>query len=648
MIVYLSEDRDNMSTAETQTLQFQAEAKQVLDLMIHSLYTTKDIFLRELISNASDALDRLRVESLTNPDLLGKDELFEITIESDHDARTVTVHDSGIGMSREEVIEHIGTIAKSGTRELLENLKGKSGDLAEKMIGQFGVGFYSTFMVADKVSLLTRRAGGDQATLWESTGDGQYTVTEGEKFRRGTSITLHLKPVDTESGLEDFTEEWIVKRIVKQYSDFVAYPIEYRSTGKDADKKKDKEAGPINSMKPIWTRPDSEVTEEEHKEFYKHVSHDWNEPLKHFSFKAEGRIEYQALLYLPSQAPMDLFFDTGKFGLQLYVRKVLIMDNCEDLLPRYLRFVKGLVDSSDLPLNISRQRLQEDRHITQIRKWITKKVIDTLGDMSRNDKESYLTLWKQFGRVMKEGVSFDFENKDKLIPLLLFDSSHDKENLTDLKGYVNRMQSDQNDIFYLSGDSRSRIENSPHLEALQERELEVLYLSDPIDELMVQALTEFEGKKLKSIGKGTVALGSEEEQNTARKDLNVRAIEHVDLLGLLKTRLEKYVKEVRLTNRLTDSPACLVVSDEDFSPHLQRILKAQQGNSPDQLRIMELNPDHDIVQKLHARVKENKDDPSIGEFADLLFGYAMIAEGSELPDPTKFNHAIAKLMVDSI
>ncbi len=636
-----------MSTAET--LQFQAEAKQVLDLMIHSLYTNKEIFLRELISNASDALDRLRVESLTNPDLLGKDELFEITIESDADARTVTVHDSGIGMSRDEVVEHIGTIAKSGTRELLESLKGKSGDLAEKMIGQFGVGFYSTFMVADSVSLLTRRAGDDKATLWKSTGDGQYTLSEGEKFRRGTSITLHLKPVDTESGLEDFTEEWIVKRIVKQYSDFVTYPIEFRPTGKDADKKEeDKETGPINSMKPIWARPPSEVTEDEHKEFYKHVSHDWNEPLKHFAFKAEGRIEYQALLYLPSQAPMDLFFDTGKFGLQLYVRRVLIMDNCEDLLPRYLRFVKGLVDSSDLPLNISRQRLQEDRHITQIRKWITKKIIDTLGDMFRNDRENYTTLWTHFGRVIKEGVGFDFENKDKLTPLLLFASSHDKENLTSLKDYANRMKSDQDEIFYLTGESRSRIENSPHLEAFKARDLEVLFLSDPVDELMVQSLTEFDGKKLKSVGKGTVSLGSDEEQNTARKDLNAKAIDHVDLLGLLKAKLEKHVKEVRLSNRLTDSPACLVVAEEDFSPHLQRILQAQQGNSPEQLRILELNPDHDIVKKLQARVTANKDDPAINEFADLLFGYAMIAEGSELPDPTQFNHAVAKLMVDSL
>ena len=636
-----------MSTAET--LQFQAEAKQILDLMIHSLYTNKEIFLRELISNASDALDLLRVESLTKPELLGKDKIFEIIIESDKKARTLTIHDSGIGMSRDEVIQHIGTIARSGTRELLESLKGKTDELTEKLIGQFGVGFYSAFMAADRISLLTRRAGEEKASLWESAGDGEYTISEAEKFRRGTSVTLHLKPVDTEGGIEDFTEEWIVKRIVKQYSDFVTYPIHFRGTGKEAAKKKDgKEGGAINSMKPIWVRPASEVSEEEYKEFYKHITHDWNEPLQRLSFKAEGRIEYQALLYLPSQAPMDLFFEVGKFGLQLYVRKVLIMENCEDLLPRYLRFVKGMVDSSDLPLNISRQRLQEDRHIVQIRKWLTRKVIDALSDMAQNDKGTYSTFWKEFGRVLKEGVSFDFENKDKITPLLLLDSSEDPDKQTTLKEYVARTKSDQKEIFYLTGDSRETIANSPHLEAFKAKGVEVLFLSDPIDELMVQALTEYEDKKLKSIGKGTVALGSDEEQNEARKDLNAKQVEYLDLMSLLKKKLEDHVKEVRLTNRLTDSPACLVVSEEDFSPQLERILKAQQVGPEKQKRIMELNPAHNIIQKLQARVRANKEDPAIDEYAELLFGCALIAEGSALAEPTKFNHALAELMADSI
>ena len=636
-----------MSTVET--LQFQAEAKQVLDLMIHSLYTNKEIFLRELISNASDALDRLRVESLTQPTLLGKDELFEIIIESDKEARTLTIHDSGIGMNRDEVIQNIGTIAKSGTRELLESLKGRTSELTDKLIGQFGVGFYSAFMVADRVSLVTRRAGEDKATLWESAGDGQYSLSETEKFRRGTTVTLHLKPVDSESGVEDFAEDWVLKRIVKQYSDFVTYPIHYRQTGKEADKKKDaSESGPINSMRPIWARPASEVTEDEYKEFYKHISRDWNDPLKHLSFKAEGRIEYQALLYLPSQAPMDMFFETGKFGLQLYVRKVLIMENCEDLLPRYLRFVKGMVDSSDLPLNISRQRLQEDRHIAQIRKWLTRKVVDALTDISENDKETYSTFWEHFGRVLKEGVSFDFENKDRITPLILFDSSHDPEKKTTLSEYVMRMNSDQKEIFYLTGESGESIANSPHLEAFKARDVEVLFLSDPIDELMVQALTEYDEKKLKSIGKGTVSLGSDEEQSKTRKDLNAKQVEYVDLMSLLKKKLDSHITEVRLTNRLTDSPACLVVSDEDFSPQLDRILRAQQGRTEKQKRIMELNPAHDIVQKLQARVQTDKNDPLIDDYAQLLLGSAQIAEGSELGDSKRFTEALTKLMKENV
>ncbi len=634
-----------MSTAET--MQFQAEARQVLDLMIHSLYTHKDIFLRELISNASDALDRLRVEALTNPNLLGKDDRFEIVIEIDSNERTLTIHDSGIGMSRDEVVRHIGTIAKSGTQEAIEALKENADDLAEKLIGQFGVGFYSAFMVADRVSLLTRRAGESTATLWESSGDGEFTVSEAEKFRRGTSITLHLKAVDTEGEGEDFTEEWIIERIVKQYSDFVTYPIGFQ--GKDAEKKDGGDSGkPINSMQPIWTRSPEEVKEEEYKEFYKHISHDWNEPLTHFSFRAEGRIEYQALLYLPSQAPLDLSFDVGKFGLQLYVRKVLIMENCEDLLPRYLRFVKGLVDSSDLPLNISRQRLQEDRHIIQIRKWLTKKIVDALAEMLKNDKENYLTFWKQFGRVLKEGVAFDFEYRDKLTPLLLFDSSNEAESPTTLGQYVTRMQSEQEEVFYLTGESAEMIGASPHLEAFRTRGVEVLYMSDPVDELALQALGEFDGKKLKSVAKGTVDLGDKEERKASRRNLNAKQAEMADLMSVLKKKLASQVKEVRVTNRLTDSPACLVVAEEDFSPQLERIMQAQQGKGPKQLRILELNPEHEIVKNLQARVRADENDPLLDEYAELLFGYGLIAEGSDVANPASFNRAVAKLMLAGI
>src|SRR3989442_581195 len=399
-------------TTNTETFQFQAEARQVLDLMIHSLYTQKEIFLRELISNASDALDRLRCEALSRPELIGSDEKLEIWIESDPKGRTLTISDNGVGMSREEVIANIGTIAKSGTRDLLPSLRDKSSETLTTLIGQFGVGFYSAFMAADRVTLVTRRAGDEKAIQWESAGDGTFTITEASKFTRGTSITLHLKKFEEDAEIDDFTDKWVIERIVKRYSDFVAYPVIYKDKeGKEADKT-------LNSMKPIWTRPRSEVKDDEYKEFYKHISHDWNEPLRTWSFRAEGRSEYQALLFVPSQAPFDLFYATGKFGLHLFVRRVLIMEHCEELLPPYLRFVRGVVDSADLPLNVSRQRLQEDRHIEQVRKWLTKKVLDSLEEMQKNETDKYVEFWKQFGPVLKEGIA-DFDNKEKLTGLYL-------------------------------------------------------------------------------------------------------------------------------------------------------------------------------------------------------------------------------------
>src|SRR3989449_5262984 len=492
-------------TTNVETFQFQAEARQVLDLMIHALYTNKEIFLRELISNASDALDRLRFESLSQPELIGPEDKLEIWIESDPKARTVTISDNGIGMSRDEVIANIGTIAKSGTRELLQTLREKqSSDTLTTLIGQFGVGFYSGFMVADRVTLVTRRAGEDKATQWESAGDGAFTISEASKFTRGTSITLHLKKFEEDAEIDDFTDKWVIERIVKRYSDFVAYPIIYKShDSKEPDRT-------LNSMKPIWTRPRSEVTDDEYREFYKHISHDWNEPMKTWSFRAEGRSEYQALLFVPSQAPFDLFYATGKFGLHLYVRRVLIVEHCEELLPPYLRFIRGVVDSADLPLNVSRQRLQEDRHVTQIRKWLTKKVLESLEEMQKNENEGYIRLWAQFGRALKEGI-MDFENKEKLTDRYLFESSHDPGKLTTLKDYVARMNTDQSAIYFLTGPSRRAVENSPHLEAFREKRYEVLFLVDPVDEMLVQWLPEGEGKKLKSVGKGVADLGEEKE-----------------------------------------------------------------------------------------------------------------------------------------
>jgi molecular chaperone HtpG len=624
-----------MST-NTETFQFQAEARQVLDLMIHSLYTNKEIFLRELISNASDALDRLRFEALSNPDLIDKDDRLEIIIESDPKARTITVHDNGVGMSREEVITHIGTIAKSGTRELLQSLKEKqSSDVLNTLIGQFGVGFYSAFMVADRVQLLTRRAGDDKATQWESAGDGTYTITDARKLTRGTSITLHLKKFEEDDDVDDFTDKFVISRIVRQYSDFVAYPIYYKESG---GKQEDK---PLNSMKPIWTRPRSEVTDDEYKEFYKHISHDWNEPMKTWSFRAEGRTEYQALLFIPSQAPLDLFYQTAKYGLHLYVRRVLIMEHCEDLVPAYLRFVRGVVDSSDLPLNVSRQRLQEDRHIAQIRKWITKKVLDSLEEMQKNDMEKYLQFWKQFGRVLKEGASFDFDNKDKLLSLSLFESSADPQKLTTLKEYVAHMKEGQSAIYYITGPSRRAVENSPHLEAFKEKGYEVLYLVDPVDEALVQWVPEFEEKKLKSVAKGTADLGDETDLRDKLKDFS-------KMIDVLHSKLQDRVKQVRLSGRLKSSPVCLVVGEQDVSPNLEKMLSQMKMDHEKQKRIMEINPDHELVVKMRERLSANPEDPLLDDFVQVLYGYALLAEGSELDDPQKFNQAVMHVMAKAM
>ena len=617
-------------TTNMETFQFQAEARQVLDLMIHSLYTQKEIFLRELISNASDALDRLRFEALSRPELIGSDERLEIWIESDSKERTLTISDNGIGMSRDEVIANIGTIAKSGTRDLLQSLRDRPSETLTSLIGQFGVGFYSAFMVADRVTLVTRRAEEDKAAQWESTGDGTFTVTEASKFTRGTSITLHLKKFEEDVEIDDFTDKWVIERIVKRYSDFVAYPIIYKShDSKEPDKT-------LNSMKPIWTRQRSEVKDEEYTEFYKHISHDWNEPMKTWSFRAEGRSEYQALLFVPSQAPFDLFYATGKFGLHLYVRRVLIMEHCEELLPPYLRFVRGVVDSADLPLNVSRQRLQEDRHIAQIRKWLTKKVLDSLEEMQKNENDKYVELWKQFGPVLKEGIS-DFDNKEKLTALYLFESSGDSEKLMTIKDFVAQMKGDQNAIYYLTGPSRRAIENSPHLEGFKEKGYQVLFLVDPVDEMLVQWLPDFEGKKLKSIGKGAADLG--EAENLKEKERQFS-----NLTTALQKKLDDRVKEVRLSGRLTSSPACLVVSEGDVSPHLEKLLNKVKGETTRQKRIMELNPNHEII----ARMRDRGDDAIIEDVAEVLYGYALLAEGSELQDPVKFNQAVMRVLAKTV
>lgn len=645
-----------MSTAPVlESFQFQAETTQLLHLMIHSLYTQREIFLRELISNASDALDRLRFEALTNPELVPGDHKYEIRLKPDLAARRLTISDTGIGMSRQELIDHIGTIARSGTQELRKRMKeSQSAEAFAELIGQFGVGFYSAFMVADKVTIVTRRAGESVATQWESGGDGTYTLGDAEKAGCGTDITLHLKQPDAENGIEDYTDRWKLSMIVHKYSDFIAYPIIYEGPPQepgepeDATKEIKIETKTLNSMKPLWTRSRSEVSDSDYNDFYKHLSNDWTEPLKVLPLKAEGTFEYEALLFIPSQAPYDLFYHGSESGLRLYARRVMVMDKCEDLLPRYLRFIKGVVDSSDLPLNISRQRLQQDRHITQIRKWLTRKLLDAFGEMKEKESEKYLTLWSQFGRALKEGVGSDYENKEKLLPLLLFESSNDPKELTTLKSYVERMKPEQTEILYLTGESRKVIENSPHLEAPKQKGYEVLYLSDAVDELLVQSVYEFESKRLKSVTKGKIQLGTEEEKKQGEEQLKKKEEEYKAFLEASQKKLDEYVKQMRFSARLVSSPACLVTEEHEYSPNLERLLQKGKGGGPKQRRIMELNPDHPIIARLFDRFKTNAEDPAVGNSMELLFELALLAEGSEIADPVRLNQLTLELLQQSL
>lgn len=641
---------------QAETYRFEAEVQQLLKLVINSLYTDKDIFVRELVSNASDALDRLRLEALTRPEIATEEEP-RIVVVPDEQARTLTIHDNGVGMSREEVIANIGTIAKSGTAELLQQLRERpTGEGAAQLIGQFGVGFYSSFMAADRVELVTRRAGEEEATRWESTGDGTYTVTEAEREGHGTSITLHLKPVDRDNGIDDYAERWTLQRIIKQHCDFITYPvvlvvekeIEAAEGGEEAPEAEARETEEkvVNSMRPIWARSPAEVAEEEYRDFYKTISHDWTEPLETIHQRGEGVIEYQALLFIPSQAPRDLFYAGAKPGLKLYVKRVMVMESSEDLLPRYLRFVRGVVDSPDLPLNVSRETLQDDRNIRQIRKALVKKVLGVLTGMLEGSRERYVEFWKQFGRAIKEGVGQDHEQRDTLNQLLLFESSRDPEALTTLQEYVDRMPEEQQAIYYLTGPSRAVIENNPTLEVFREKGFEVLYLSDPVDELVVQSLWDFGGKKLRSVSKGVVDLGEKEkeaEEGNAEQEEKFKPF-----LEALEKKLETWVKQVRLSGRLTRSPVVLVGAEHDYSPYLERMLATGVNDAPKQRRIMELNPGHEVVSRIRERWEANAEDPVVGDYAELLYGWGLIAEGSPLHDPVRYNQLVAELMGRSL
>ncbi len=623
-----------MST-QTETLEFQSEARQLLQLMIHSIYSNKDVFLRELVSNASDALDKLRLETFRDKDVVADTSDLHVRIEADRVARTLTIRDNGIGMTRDEVVTLIGTIAKSGTAELLQKLREtKDAAASADLIGQFGVGFYSTFMVADKVVLTTRHAGTDEGVRWESSGEGTYTIEPAEDLPQGTSVTLHLKPEDAENHLFDYTSPGKLREIVKRYSDFITWPIRMASSSDDGGD----ELETVNSMKALWARSASEVTEEENTEFYRHVSHDWSPPLETVRLQAEGTFEYQALLFIPSRAPMDLFMREGQRGVQLYVKRVFIMEDCEALVPEYLRFIKGVVDAQDLSLNVSREILQQDRQIQLIRRRLVKKVLSAVKTMMADSPDRYTTFWQEFGRVVKEGLVSDEANRETIVEICSFASTGDQEKPTTLRAYVDRMKDGQQDIYYLTGESRAAIEQSPHMEALRDKGFEVLVLTDPIDEMWVDAVGEYNGHTLRSIAKGQVDLGGTDGAETAE---DTKDEEFGPLLTWLTTTLGEDVKEVRLSTRLTASPACIVGDTHDMTPTLERMYRSMGQELPPIKRILELNPKHPLVTGLRAAHAERGEETDLAELARLLHDMALLADGGDLADPSGFVKRLA-------
>ncbi|MGU3294725.1 molecular chaperone HtpG [Williamsia sp. M5A3_1d] len=646
--------------------EFQAETRQLLDLMVHSVYSNKDSFLRELVSNASDALDKLRLQAFQDKDLQVDTSDLHITIERDTQARTLTIRDNGIGMSRDDVVGLIGTLARSGTAELRKKLaEAQDSAASADLIGQFGIGFYSTFMVADTVTLLTRKAGESEGTRWRSSGEGTYTIETVADAPQGTSVVLELKPADTDDHLYDYTSESKIRELVKRYSDFIAWPIrmDVERTEKVEPEGEDDTAEPtertvvstetLNSMKALWARSKDEVTEEEYTEFYRHVSHGWDEPLETISLKAEGTFEYQALLFIPSQAPFDLFMRERSGGISLYVKRVFIMDDCEELMPEYLRFVKGVVDAADLSLNVSREILQQDRQIRAIRRRLTKKVLSTISDIKSSRPDDYDTLWAEFGRALKEGLLSDQDNRDALLDISSFASTNDPEKLTSLSDYVSRMKPGQSEIYYITGETRQAMENSPHMEAFRAKGVEVLLLGDPVDEMWVGSVPEFDGKPLRSIAKGEVDLDddegkSEDEKKEAEAEKAERDKAFADLTAWLTTTLDENVKETRLSTRLTDSPACLVGDTFSFSPQMEKLYRASGQILPPSKRILELNPDHPLVVALREAREEKGDDQSLVDTAHLLYGMAVIAEGSELTDPARFAKLLAERLAQTV
>ncbi|TJZ74770.1 molecular chaperone HtpG [Chitiniphilus eburneus] len=622
-----------------ETLGFQTEVKQLLHLMIHALYSNKEIFLRELISNASDACDKLRFEALDNGALYEGDGELAIRLSFDKDARTITIADNGIGMRRDEVIANIGTIARSGTKEFFSQL---TGDAAKDshLIGQFGVGFYSAFIVADKVTLTTRRAGETQGTRWESQGDGEYTVEDVAKAGRGTEIVLHLK-----EGEDEFLNDWRLRSVITKYSDHINLPIlmpkrpEYDDEGKEIPAEGSET---VNQANALWTRNKADITDEQYQEFYKHVAHDFETPLAWSHARIEGRQEYTELLYVPRRAPFDLYDRDRRHGVKLYVKRVFILEDHEKLMPQYLRFVRGVIDSNDLPLNVSREILQASRDVETIKSGCVKKVLGLLEDLAENRKDDYATFWSEFGRVLKEGVGEDIANKERIAGLLRFASTHNDGDAQDvsLADYIGRMKEGQDKIYFITAETPAAARNSPHLEVFVKKGLEVLLLSDRVDEWLASSLTEFDGRKLQSVAKGELDLGQFADE-AEKQHQEAAANEFKDVVDAIKGALGDQVKDVRVTTRLTDSPACLVVENFDMSGNLERLLKAAgqdvQGTQP----ILEINPDHAIVQKLKAQVGH----ADFADWTQVVFDQALLAEGAQLQDPAGFVKRLNRLIL---
>ncbi|WP_070887846.1 molecular chaperone HtpG [Pseudomonas argentinensis] len=629
-------------SVETQkeTLGFQTEVKQLLHLMIHSLYSNKEIFLRELISNASDAVDKLRFEALAKPELLEGGSELKIRVSFDKDAKTVTLEDNGIGMSREETIAHLGTIAKSGTADFLKNLSGDQ-KKDSSLIGQFGVGFYSAFIVADKVEVFTRRAGlaAGEGVHWASKGEGEFEIATVEKAERGTRIVLHLK-----SGEEEFADGWRLRNVIKKYSDHIGLPIELPKEFHGEEKDKPAEGWEVvNRASALWTRPRTEVTDEQYQEFYKHVSHDYDNPLSWSHNKVEGKLEYTSLLYVPGRAPFDLYQREAPRGLKLYVQRVFIMDQADEFLPLYLRFIKGVIDSNDLSLNVSREILQKDPVIDSMKSALTKRVLDMLEKLAKNEPEQYKTFWKNFGQVLKEGPAEDFANKEKIAGLLRFASTAEGEGepVVSLGDYVSRLKEGQDKIYFLTGESYAQVKNSPHLEVFRKKGIEVLLLTDRIDEWLMSYLTEFDGKSFIDVARGDLDLGSldSEEDKKAQEEV---AKSKEGLVERLKTALGEQVAEVRVSHRLTDSPAILAIGEQDLGLQMRQILEASGQKVPDSKPIFEFNPSHPLIEKLDAEPDEDR----FGDLSHILFDQAALAAGDSLKDPAAYVQRLNKLLVE--